>query len=85
MFPNFLPLQINQPKDPKAIASTALALTKDNQQSLSTIFFLPKERPQPGIGWSITTTSGEAEIALARHLVIEKVEQICLKIDRSRN
>lgn len=24
--------------------------------------------PQPGIGWEITTTSGEAEIALARHL-----------------
>ncbi|MCJ8279861.1 MAG: vitamin K epoxide reductase family protein [Rivularia sp. ALOHA_DT_140] len=26
------------------------------------------ERPQPGVGWEITTTSGEAEIALARHL-----------------
>ncbi|HEY9741737.1 MAG TPA: vitamin K epoxide reductase family protein [Coleofasciculaceae cyanobacterium] len=24
--------------------------------------------PQPGVGWSVTTTSGEAEIALARHL-----------------
>ncbi len=24
--------------------------------------------PQPGVGWEITTTSGEAEIALARHL-----------------
>ncbi|HAJ59133.1 MAG TPA: hypothetical protein DCP31_07630 [Cyanobacteria bacterium UBA8543] len=24
--------------------------------------------PQPGIGWEITTTSGEAEVALARHL-----------------
>jgi hypothetical protein len=24
--------------------------------------------PQPGVGWPITTTSGEAEISLARHL-----------------
>ena len=24
--------------------------------------------PQPGVGWEVTTTSGEAEIALARHL-----------------
>ncbi|MEH1834171.1 MAG: hypothetical protein V7L29_19390 [Nostoc sp.] len=48
---------------------TVLALTKDNQKSPSIIFFLPKERPQPGVGWSITTTSGKAELALARHLV----------------
>jgi hypothetical protein len=40
-----------------------LALTKDNQKSPSIIFFLPKERPQSGVGWSITTTSGEAELA----------------------
>ncbi|WDD36819.1 hypothetical protein PQG02_33770 (plasmid) [Nostoc sp. UHCC 0926] len=33
---------------------TALALTKDNQKSPSIIFFLPKERPQTGVGWSIT-------------------------------
>ncbi len=32
------------------------------------ISFIPKEEPKPGIGWEITTTSGEAEIALARHL-----------------
>jgi uncharacterized membrane protein len=29
---------------------------------------LPTTMPQPPIGWEITTTSGEAEIALARHL-----------------
>ncbi|MCC5662184.1 hypothetical protein LC608_35825 [Nostoc sp. XA010] len=32
------------------------------------IFFLPHDRPKSGVGWEITTTSGEAEIALARHL-----------------
>ena len=32
------------------------------------INFTPTENPQPGVGWEITTTSGEAEIALARHL-----------------
>ncbi|WP_306426867.1 hypothetical protein [Nostoc sp. CHAB 5836] len=48
---------------------TALALTKDNQKSPSVIFFLPSGRPEPGVGWEITTTSGEAEITLARHLV----------------
>ncbi|RCJ25005.1 hypothetical protein A6S26_17570 [Nostoc sp. ATCC 43529] len=33
------------------------------------ISFVPKEDPNPAIGgWQITTTSGEAEIALARHL-----------------
>ncbi|MBV9388370.1 MAG: vitamin K epoxide reductase family protein [Chroococcidiopsidaceae cyanobacterium CP_BM_ER_R8_30] len=29
---------------------------------------LPFGQPIPGIGWSITTTSGKAEIALAKHL-----------------
>ncbi len=34
------------------------------------ISFAPKEDPNPAIGgWEITTTSGEAEIALAQHLV----------------
>lgn len=28
----------------------------------------PTGQPTPGVGWQITTTSGEAEIALARHL-----------------
>ena len=28
----------------------------------------PTGQPTPGIGWQITTTSGESEIALARHL-----------------
>ncbi|WP_017654086.1 vitamin K epoxide reductase family protein [Fortiea contorta] len=32
------------------------------------ISFVPKADPQPGIGWQVTTTSGEAETALARHL-----------------
>jgi uncharacterized membrane protein len=32
------------------------------------ISFTPKEEPKPGFGWEITTTSGEAEIQLARHL-----------------
>jgi uncharacterized membrane protein/glutaredoxin len=30
--------------------------------------FQPKENPNPAFGWKITTTSGEAEIALAKHL-----------------
>ncbi|TAF07238.1 MAG: hypothetical protein EAZ77_10380 [Nostocales cyanobacterium] len=30
--------------------------------------FSPKEQPNPEFGWEITTTSGEAEIALAKHL-----------------
>ncbi len=29
---------------------------------------LPTSMPQPPLGWPVTTTSGEAEIALARHL-----------------
>ncbi|MDZ8053648.1 MAG: vitamin K epoxide reductase family protein [Aulosira sp. ZfuVER01] len=33
------------------------------------ISFTPKENPNPAFGWQITTTSGEAEIALANHLV----------------
>ncbi len=28
----------------------------------------PSGQPTPGVGWAITTTSGESEIALARHL-----------------
>ncbi|MFM7363195.1 MAG: vitamin K epoxide reductase family protein [Cuspidothrix sp.] len=31
--------------------------------------FTPQEKPNPEFGWEITTTSGEAEIALAQHLV----------------
>ncbi|MFN6454672.1 MAG: hypothetical protein RM022_021055 [Nostoc sp. EfeVER01] len=48
---------------------TDIAQQTDNQKSPSIIFFLPKERPQTGVGWEITTTSGEAELALAKHLV----------------
>ncbi|MTJ10171.1 vitamin K epoxide reductase family protein [Anabaena sp. UHCC 0204] len=32
------------------------------------ITFTPKVEPNPAFGWEITTTSGEAEIALAQHL-----------------
>ncbi|WP_341526142.1 vitamin K epoxide reductase family protein [Nostoc sp. UHCC 0302] len=32
------------------------------------VFFNPTVPPNPAFGWEITTTSGEAEIALARHL-----------------
>ncbi len=32
------------------------------------ISFNPKQEPKPGVGWEITTNSGESEIALARHL-----------------
>ncbi|OYD88457.1 hypothetical protein CDG77_23750 [Nostoc sp. 'Peltigera membranacea cyanobiont' 213] len=32
------------------------------------IFFPANDRPKTGVGWEITTTSGEAEIALAQHL-----------------
>ncbi len=48
---------------------TDIAQETDNQKSPSIIFFLPKERPQTGVGWEITTTSGEAELALVKHLV----------------
>ncbi|BAZ51005.1 vitamin K epoxide reductase family protein [Nostoc ellipsosporum NOK] len=33
------------------------------------ITFFPKQDPNPEFGWEITTTSGQAEIELARHLV----------------
>jgi uncharacterized membrane protein len=32
------------------------------------INFTPQQQPNPAFGWEITTTSGEAEIELARHL-----------------
>mgnify|MGYP000093612757 FL=1 len=32
------------------------------------IFFDAKEEPKPQVGWQITTTSGESEIQLAKHL-----------------
>ncbi|MBD2565526.1 MULTISPECIES: hypothetical protein [Nostoc] len=60
---------------------TALTLIKDNQKSPSIIFFLPKERPQPGVGWEIATSSGDAELALAQHLVnIGAKEYVFIKI-----
>ncbi|NET00688.1 MAG: vitamin K epoxide reductase family protein [Sphaerospermopsis sp. SIO1G2] len=31
--------------------------------------FQPREQPNPAYGWEITTTSGEAEVALAKHLI----------------
>ena len=39
------------------------------QESGAISFYPTRENPpQPGVGWEITTTSGAAEIALARHL-----------------
>lgn len=39
------------------------------QERRAISFILTRENPpQPGIGWEVTTTSGAAEIALARHL-----------------
>jgi uncharacterized membrane protein/glutaredoxin len=38
------------------------------QQGDTTIIQPPSGLPKPGSGWEITTTSGPAEIALARHL-----------------
>jgi uncharacterized membrane protein len=35
----------------------------------------PKEQPTPPKGWEITTTSGEAEIALAKHLTATGVKK----------
>jgi uncharacterized membrane protein len=42
--------------------------TVSNPGQPTIISFRPKEEPVPGVGWDVTTTSGEAEIALARHL-----------------
>lgn len=44
--------------------ATALA-ESPGQTALS---LMPSGQPTPGIGWNITTTSGQSEIALARHL-----------------
>ena len=43
--------------------TTSLAPGQISPPSLS-----PSGEPTPGVGWTITTTSGESEIALARHL-----------------
>lgn len=40
----------------------------ENPGKPAIISFRPVEEPKPGVGWEVTTTSGEAEIALARHL-----------------
>ena len=49
------------------VTPDGIAAESPTQQS-GAITFIPKENPQPGVGWEVTTTSGEAEIALARHL-----------------
>lgn len=49
--------QVNNP------TLTGATAEQTSPQSLS-----PSGSPTPGVGWSITTTSSEAEIALARHL-----------------
>jgi uncharacterized membrane protein len=40
----------------------------ENPGQPAIISFRPLQEPKPGVGWEVTTTSGEAEIALARHL-----------------
>jgi uncharacterized membrane protein/glutaredoxin len=49
-------------------ASTDQKSGQELAQQDSTVVSSPSTPPKPGIGWEITTTSGEAEIALARHL-----------------
>ncbi|HCF27066.1 MAG TPA: hypothetical protein DEV81_07635 [Cyanobacteria bacterium UBA11049] len=42
--------------------------TAGGANSAQTASLEPSGQPTPGVGWQITTTSGESEIALARHL-----------------
>ena len=42
--------------------------TTGGANSAQTASLEPSGQPIPGVGWQITTTSGESEIALARHL-----------------
>jgi len=44
-------------------------ITESTDGKPTAITFTPKEQPNPEFGWKITTKSGEAEIALAQHLV----------------
>jgi uncharacterized membrane protein len=44
-------------------------ITESTDGKPTAITFTPKEQPNPQFGWEITTKSGEAEIALAQHLV----------------
>ncbi|MBD2436167.1 vitamin K epoxide reductase family protein [Nostoc sp. FACHB-110] len=43
--------------------------TPDSTSGQQQITFTPTENPNPEFGWPITTNSGDAEIALAKHLV----------------
>lgn len=43
--------------------------TPSNPGERQSIAFTPTQNPNPEFGWEITTTSGEAETALANHLV----------------
>jgi len=47
---------VNNPTDPSGLTAGQPATLE------------PSGAPTPGVGWPITTTSGESEIALARHL-----------------
>ncbi|HBB34368.1 MAG TPA: hypothetical protein DDZ80_00670 [Cyanobacteria bacterium UBA8803] len=49
-------------------ASSEQNLGQPAAQGDPSIIQAPTQPPKPGVGWEITTTSGEAEIALARHL-----------------
>lgn len=42
--------------------------TAGGANSAQTATLEPSGQPTPGVGWTITSTSGESEIALARHL-----------------
>jgi hypothetical protein len=57
-------------KHPVLIALSTLSIICVSTASVSALYSprpavlaLTKERPQSGVGWSITTTSGEAELA----------------------
>lgn len=45
------------------------SITESTDGKPTAITFTPKQYPNPEFGWEITTKSGEAEIALAQHLV----------------
>lgn len=49
-------------------AATGPSSGQQVAQQDTSIVYPPSGSPKPGFGWEITTTSGPAEIALARHL-----------------
>ncbi len=53
-------------------ANTAPTLAADPPSDI--ISLAPTTAPEPGIGWQITSSSGAAEIELAKHLTQQKVK-----------